>query len=194
MTAEAHRLAQQAAGRGRHAMGIVVGLSRAQVARLLEPLGPASVCLASSNSPTSHVLSGSRQAVAEVLQQAEDLQALKALQMDVDVPFHHRAVLAPATAQFRQFLRGLSWSAAACPVVSSIDQTLLRDPADLLELTAQNLSTPICWQRVVEVMAAQGVELVWESGPGVSLTQNARFIEGAPRHFNIRHAARRLGR
>lgn len=192
MVDEAHRLSKEAARSGDYGMGVTVGLSRDQVAGLLASVQPEALSLANSNSPTSHILSGQREVLHEVLCRAAELDALKAVDLGVQVPFHHAPALAGATAELRQVLQGLSWSTPQCPVLSTIDQRLLDQPEDLMELTALNLSTAIHWQRSVEAMAAGGIELVWESGPGVSLTQNARFIQGAPRHLSIRTAQRRL--
>ena len=69
---------------------------------------------------------------------------------------------------------------------------LLTDPAALKDFTAANLSTPIHWQRVVETLVRSGVDLVFECGHGVSLTQNARFLQSAPRHANVRNWRRAL--
>jgi malonyl CoA-acyl carrier protein transacylase len=113
--------------------------------------------------------------------------------LDIDMPYHHPGYLAAATDRFRAFLSGLAWSVPCCPIVSPIDQALLADPARLLECTASNISTPIRWQKVVERLAALGVAVAVECGPGISLTQHASFIEGAPKHVNTKTSAWKLG-
>jgi len=192
MVERARTFVREACPPGQFGMAVVIGMSAAEIVSLLGDPVHAGVARANINNDTATVLSGRVPDLERFLAAARDEGAFKAVLLDVDMPYHHPVYLAPATDRFRAFLGGLAWSAPCCPLVSPIDQALLEDPRELLECTACNISTPIRWQRVVERLAALGVAVAVECGPGISLTQHASFIQGAPKHVNTKTSAWKL--
>jgi len=190
---KAHILVQDVLPEGEFGMGIVVGLRGEEVEQLLQESGDEQLCVANTNSATAYVLAGRRDTLALLLDRAETLGALRTSLLTLDVPFHNPHFLGKASSDLTDFLGGFAWASPACPVVSSIDQRLLVTPDQLIAFTALNLSTPIHWLRVTEALAGQDVRMVIECGPGISLTQNARFIAGSPRHTSVQTSKRRLG-
>ena len=190
---KAHELVQATcAGKG-FGMAAVVGLSAAEVTALLDTEAYADSCIANVNNATSVVLTGRRRELELFLKEAEAHGALKAGLLGVDAPYHHPVWAAGASAAFRHHLQTLTWQSPDCPIISSIDGSLLTDVDTLLDFTARNLCSPICWQGVTEAMGVAGIGLAVECGAGVSLTQNARFLKGCPPHTNIRSVQWRLG-
>jgi [acyl-carrier-protein] S-malonyltransferase len=182
----------EAIGAADHGMAIAVGLSEAEVRAALDGGRFAGLVLATANSETCHVVSGPRDELEAAIAAFAARDALAARLLPVAIPYHHPRLLAGASARLREALAGVALSAPRCPVVSSIDQRALFEPRDLAEFLAANLSTPISWVRVVRALAALGAEAVIECGPGVSLVQNARFVDGAPPHLGLRSARGRL--
>ena len=192
MVVRARDFVREACPPGQFGMAVVIGMRAAEIVSLLGDPAHAGVARANINNDTATVLSGSVVDLEDFLEVARREGAFKAVLLDVDMPYHNPVYLAPATDRFRAFLGGLAWSAPFCPLVSPIDQALLEDPAELLECTACNISTPIRWQKVVERLAALGVAVAVECGPGISLTQHASFIPGAPKHVNTKTSAWKL--
>lgn len=192
MVERARVFVREACPPGHFGMAVVIGMREAEVASLLDDPAHLGIARANINNDTATVLSGSVADLEPFLEVARREGAFKAVLLDVDMPYHHPVYLAPATERFRVFLGSLAWSAPFCPLVSPIDQALLEDPAELLECTAGNISTPIRWQKVVERLAALGVAVALECGPGISLTQHASFIPGAPKHVNTKTSAWKL--
>lgn len=188
--------AHEAAGRcctgGHYGMGVVVGLERDALEALLPTAGDDAVVVANHNNHTSFVLSGERDAVQTVIERADPAGAVVATLLDLQTPYHHPRVLAPASAELALFMEGLSWASPCCPIISTIDHGWMHTPEQLADFTARNISTPIHWQGVVQALAGHGVDTLLECGPGLSLTQSARFIQGAPRHINVKNARQRL--
>jgi [acyl-carrier-protein] S-malonyltransferase len=181
------------ASRGRGAgMGVVVGLSGEDLAALVEKQGLASVRIVNSNSELCKVLSGERKDLGILLAEAKRRGAVSTQILEVDIPYHHPALLRGVSPRFMDFIKGLDWKKPRCPVVSSIDQALLEDPSELARFASANLSTPISWQKVVETLAGAGVARIVECGPGLSLTQNGRFIPGGLEYVNTRNVQKRL--
>ena len=192
MVERARAFVREACPPGSFGMAVVIGMSGAEIAALLADSAHAGVARANVNNDTATVLSGRIADLERFLEVARREGAFKAVLLDIDMPYHHPVFLSSATDRFRAFLSTLSWGASCCPILSPIDQALLADPAELLECTACNISTPIRWQKVVERLAALGVAVAVECGPGISLTQHASFIEGAPKHVNTKTSAWKL--
>jgi [acyl-carrier-protein] S-malonyltransferase len=121
-------------------------------------------------------------------------EAYSAELLEVDIAYHHPILLGEVSSKFKEFIHGLEWTTPACPVVSSIDQTFLRTASELQDFAARNLTTPINWKNVVTAMEQAGITHIVECGPGVSLTQNGRFISTAIAYTNIKKARRWLAR
>jgi len=169
-------------------LAVIIGLERDEVDAILRD----ALMRINTNNATSHVVSGSREALESLSARAAEAGAIKTVLLDVDLPYHHPGLLGDATPPFADDLRKASWRTARCPVVSSIDQRLLSTPESLVDLTARNISTPIDWQAVVRTMSANGVETVVECGAGISLTQNARLMEDPPSFVSVKTSLRRI--
>jgi len=174
-------------------MGIVVGLEAEAMRALLRDPAFFEIVLANSSGDACHVLSGPKAALGEALDAATRRDAISAKALPVSIPYHHPAILGRASLRLRSFLEGVALRAPRCPIVSSIDQRALLGAAEIRDFVARNLSTPISWVRVVGALGGLGAEVAIECGPGVSLAQNARFIEGALRHVGVKKARSRLG-
>lgn len=173
-------------------MAIIVGLGLDEVRSIVAKLELSGLVLANSNNDTCHILSGRSAELAAALELAAARDAVAARRLPVAIPYHHPEVLRRGSARLREALGDIAWSAPRCPVVSSIDQRLLTEPETLRDFVAANIATPISWREVVRQLASLGVGTVFECGPGISLSQNARFMDGAPRHVNVKTIRRKL--
>jgi [acyl-carrier-protein] S-malonyltransferase len=189
----AYALMAAECGASETGMAIAVGLDEREVRAVLDDERCAGLVLANSNSASCHVVSGPRAALAAALGGFAARDAVAARLLPVAIPYHHPALLGRASRELRDFLCGVAIAPARCPVISSIDQRALTAPAELADFVAANLATPISWRRVLAALAELGATAVAECGPGVSLVQNARFADGAPPHFGLKHARGRLG-
>jgi len=194
IVAEAYRVVTEASEGLDAGMAVVVGLGHHEIDDLISELGDDStVSAVNANNDTTAILAGLRPHLEEALDRARRRDALKARLLPVAAPYHHLGLLDGASDTFDRFLARQQWSAPSCPIVSSIDQTLLDSAEALRELTARNISTPISWERVVERLIGSGVELIVECGAGISLQQNGRLMEGCPPFVTVRNASRRAG-
>jgi len=193
MVERARAFVREACPHGPFGMAVVIGMRQVEIERLLGDPAHGGLALANVNNETAAVLSGKVPDLRRFLAAADREGALKAVLLDIDLPYHNPRFLAPATDRFRTFLGTLAWTAPSCPIVSPIDQALLEDPAALWECTARNISSPIRWLKVIERLAALEAAVAVECGPGISLTQHAYFISGAPKHVNTKTSPWKLG-
>jgi [acyl-carrier-protein] S-malonyltransferase len=192
MLREAYLLMDEESHGKDYGMGIIVGLEHAEIYRLLAKKTYRTLCVVNSSNDTCYILSGTKPELRAMLQEAMERDAYSAEVLEVDIAYHHPTLLGEVSVTFAEFIHGLEWTDPACPVVSSIDQTLLKTAADLKDFAARNLTTPINWKQVVRAMERAGVTRIIECGPGVSLTQNGRFISSSMAYTNIKKARRWL--
>lgn len=189
----AYELARDTCREGKFGMGVTVGLTSDEIEKMLSEGDYGSICLVNFNNPTAYVLSGYRHELKLFLAEAESQGALKAMFLEVVAPYHNPGFLSAASDGLELFLKELSsWNPPICPIISPFDQAELATEEQLVAMVARNLSNPIYWQRAIEAMSQLGVRSVFECGAGISLTQNSRFIPGAPKHFNCKTSGWRL--
>lgn len=185
--------ARACAGR-QYGMAAVIGLEADELNGILSQQRFAGVRLVNTNNHSSFVLAGEAGDIGDVVEEAKQHSAYRALVLDVDVPYHHPGLLNGVGEEFDAYLDGLAWREPVCSVFSAIDHRPLSDPADLRAFTAHNLTNPVDWQGVVLGLANAGIGLVIECGAGVSLTQNARMTPGASPFANLKNYRRKLRR
>jgi len=188
----AHRIVSRVSRGTDAGMAVVLGLSHDEVRSLIAGRADPSVRIVNCNNATCAIVAGPRRLLAEVSGAALARGAIKAEMLALGIPYHHPEFLAGAEEEFAAFLRALHWHAPRCPIVSSIDQHAMRDAGELLAFAAANLVTPIRWDLVVVSLHSMGIRTVVECGPGISLTQNARFSDVDLQFVNIKTLERKL--
>jgi [acyl-carrier-protein] S-malonyltransferase len=188
----AHQFGRQFCGTEKFGVAVIIGLNHEEVMSWLGERGYYSIHLANLNSRSSCVYAGYRQEIDKLLQWAEAEGAIKTIRLRIDMPFHHPLFMREAAAALGEFVARLSWRRPSCPIVSSLDQSVVTEPEALQTMTAKNLCSTIDWPATLRVLVQRGVEEVIECGAGLSLTQHSRFIDGAPRHYNLKNLRRRL--
>ncbi len=173
------------------AMGAIIGLSEEETRRILASGDYSSVCRTNTNNEACGVFSGLEYDMARFFKDARDHGALSTVTFRASVPYHHPRYIAPASKKFLDALQTFGWRDAHIPILSSINQVPLVKAADLVEFLAQNLASPVDWQKVAETIARRGATIAYECGPGISLCQNNRFIANHIRYVTIRKSVRR---
>jgi [acyl-carrier-protein] S-malonyltransferase len=191
--AEAFRLMKARCSGKPAGMAVVIGPGSEDLQALIDRDRAGGLCMVNSNSAVCNVVAGPRKELERFLAETDAAGAVSASLLDVEVPYHHPEMLKGASDEFRAFLERLAWRDPVCPVVSSIDQQVLTTWPRLLEFTASNLCTPISWRRVVESLGAMKVKRIIECGPGISLSQHGRFIDGGMEYVNVKNMAGKLG-
>jgi [acyl-carrier-protein] S-malonyltransferase len=188
ITVEAHRLASHACARVPCGMVAIVGLEGREVEGLVAALP--GVSLAIRNGEISHVVSGPQGELTQLVLAAEAAGATRALFIEREAPYHHPGILKDAAQALRCWLATLSWTRARCPLISTIDARVLREPGELQEFTAQNLCSPIDWEKTVLALAQCGATTLLECGIGNGLTKLGRFIDAPVEYVNLKHLAK----
>lgn len=157
---------QQAVPAGEGAMAAILGLEDQVVRDLCSQAAARGVVEAVNyNSPGQVVIAGSTPAVQQAIELAKEQGAKRALQLPVSVPSHCE-LMKPAAEQLAAELENIDVRMPGTVVIHNASVTAAGDTAELKQLLAQQLYSPVRWVETVQWFAAQGVENVVEAGPG----------------------------
>ena len=164
------RFMQAAVPAGQGAMAAVLGLSDAQVIALCAGQAQGAVLEAVNfNGPGQVVIAGESAAVARATAAARAAGAKRALLLPVSVP-SHCALMRPAAIDLAEALSALDLRMPRVPVLHNVDVTSADSVAALTTRLCRQLYQPVRWVETVQTMAAGGVRLAIEFGPGKVLT------------------------
>ncbi len=155
-----------AAGEGDPAGGMaaVIGFDRDKLEHLCEIIPD--VAIANDNSPDQVVITGKVDSVKGV---CEQLQAKRAVPLKVSGAFHSRFMQAAAD-EFAQTLEAVNFQSPRVPVYSNSTAAASQDPQVLKQALLAQMTAPVRWRETVLQMASDGIQQVWEIGPGNVLT------------------------
>ncbi|MEN9220857.1 MAG: ACP S-malonyltransferase [Thermostichus sp. BF3_bins_97] len=145
-------------------MAAVIGFDRAKLEHLCEIIPE--VAIANDNSPDQVVITGQVEAVQAV---CEQLQAKRAVPLKVSGAFHSRLMQAAAE-EFAQALEPIAFQPPRVPVYSNCTATASQDAQALKHALLAQMTAPVRWRETVLQMASDGIQQVWEIGPGNVLT------------------------
>ncbi|HEY9100605.1 ACP S-malonyltransferase [Chitinimonas sp.] len=130
------------------------------------------------NSPGQVVIAGSKDAVARACEACKARGAKRALPLPVSVP-SHCALMKPAAEKLAAALAQIEIKTPAIAVIHNADVAAYTNPAQIKDALARQLYSPVRWVETVQKLAADGVTVVAECGPGKVLAGlNKRIVDG----------------
>ncbi|SUI43475.1 Malonyl CoA-acyl carrier protein transacylase [Serratia quinivorans] len=164
------KLMQEAVPEGTGAMSAIIGLDNAAIAKACEESAQGQVVSpVNFNSPGQVVIAGNKEAVERAGAACKAAGAKRALPLPVSVP-SHCALMKPAADKLAVALQEITFNAPQVPVVNNVDVSTETDPEAIRSALVRQLYSPVRWTESVEFMAALGVTLLLEVGPGKVLT------------------------
>ncbi|EOI6466251.1 ACP S-malonyltransferase [Yersinia enterocolitica] len=160
------KLMQEAVPEGTGAMYAIIGLDNESIAKACEEsaLGQV-VSPVNFNSPGQVVIAGNKEAVERAGAACKALGAKRALPLPVSVP-SHCALMKPAADKLAVALEEIEFQTPLFPVVNNVDVKTEVSPEAIRSALVRQLYNPVRWAESVEFMAAEGIELLLEVGPG----------------------------
>jgi [acyl-carrier-protein] S-malonyltransferase len=147
------------------------------------------------NAPAQTVAAGDLAAIDRLRKRVKETSGLKAVPLSVSTAFHS-PMMAPAAERLADAVLDADFSAPRVRVYANTtgrDLTegkpaSLSDAAWIRERLALQLKSPVYWQETIENMAADGIELFIELGPGQTLTGLVKKINPSLRALNVEDA------
>jgi [acyl-carrier-protein] S-malonyltransferase len=144
----------------------ILGLEREQVEQLCRECSQSEVLqIANLLCPGNIVVSGTKAACERVTQAANAAGAMKTITLAVAGAFH-TPIMQPAVARLSTVLKNVALQKPRIPVVSNVDGKPHDDPEEIRRLLVQQVVSPVLWEDSQRWLIAQGVDCVYEVGPG----------------------------
>jgi [acyl-carrier-protein] S-malonyltransferase len=175
---------QRAVPAGQGAMAAILGLDYETGVAIAEQAqneaGAGEVCqIANDNGGGQVVASGSKAAVARVIEIAKTKGARRSILLPVSAPFHC-ALMQPAAEVMREALANVAIKPPKVPIVTNVSADAVTDPERIRALLVAQVTGTVRWRESILAMAGQGVSLFVEVGAGKVLTGLVKRIsEGA---------------
>ena len=177
LVAQRGRFMQEAVPEGIGAMAAILGLSDLDVATVCYDAAQGGVVEpVNYNSPGQVVIAGQAVAVQRAVELAKEKGAKRALLLPVSVP-SHCSLMEKAAQRLGDALQETTIVLPAFPVLHNVSVETADSADDLRQVLTYQLHRPVRWVETVQKMAADGVSLVIEAGPGKVLTGLNKRIE-----------------
>ncbi|MBE9197877.1 MULTISPECIES: ACP S-malonyltransferase [unclassified Nodularia (in: cyanobacteria)] len=141
--------------------------------------------LANDNSPAQVVISGTPEAVREVMSQ---VKAKRAIPLRTSGAFHS-PFMAAAAAEFQDILESVEFQPVVVPVMSNVDPFPSTDAKILKQRLSQQMTGSVRWREISLQLPTDGIEEVVEIGPGNVLTNLIKRTTPDLILKNVRNAA-----
>lgn len=155
----------------------ILGFDQPKVEQLCQECAQGDVLqIANLLCPLNIVVSGSKPACERVSQAATAAGAMKTIPLAVAGAFH-TPLMQPAVDQLSAALQNMKLRQPRIPVVSNVDAKPHNDPEEIRRLLIQQVVNPVLWEDSMRWLVAQGVNTLYEVGPGRVLRGLMKRIE-----------------
>jgi [acyl-carrier-protein] S-malonyltransferase len=144
----------------------ILGLERQQVDQLCRDAAQGEVLqVANLLCPGNIAVSGTKEACHRVAQAAVTAGAMKAVPLAVAGAFH-TSIMQQAVERLTAALKNAPLQTPRIPVVSNVDAQPHGNPEEIRQLLIRQVVSPVLWEDSMRWLLAQGVDQVYEVGPG----------------------------
>lgn len=166
-------------------MSAILGLDDALVEEACAEVRAAGgeVWLANANAPGQVVIAGSPEALEQAGAAAKARGAKRAMAVAVTGAFH-TPYMAAAQARLDAALGTVAFADAVVPVAVNVDAALHTAASGWSDLLSRQLCHPVRWRELLGTLAADGVSVLVELGPGAVLTGMAKRTLDDARTFS----------
>ncbi|MCM1100118.1 MAG: ACP S-malonyltransferase [Clostridium sp.] len=175
-------LMEQAVPAGQGGMAAVLGMAAEEIGKILEPIPQVSI--ANYNCPGQIVITGMKESLQTAGEALEAAGARRVIPLAVSGPFHSE-MLAEAGRSLARELEQVRLEDLKIPYVTNVTAELVQDTAEIRDLLARQISSPVRWQQSVERMIQEGADTFIEIGPGRTLSGFVKKISRDVKVYNI---------
>lgn len=184
---KAHKLLKDACKNSKTSLSVIIGLNIHEIQSIIQSHSLRSLERISSINELCHLICGLENEIESYNNYARDMDAISATTLNTSLPYHHTKFTNSVAKPFKTFLRTLTWNNSNCHFISTINQQAINSPNNFLQFTVDQITQPISWFETIKTMYTKNISHYFECGPGISLTQNARFIDGRAIWINTKN-------
>lgn len=158
---------QEASDRTPSGMVSILGLDRAQVAKLCDEVRREGEVLRCANflCPANIAVSGHNGACERIAEAAAKAGAMKVVPLAVAGAFH-TPIMGMAVERLAAALADVPMRKPRIPVVSNVDAQPHDDPEEMRQLLIRQVVSPVQWEDSMRYLLAQGFDMFYEIGAG----------------------------
>lgn len=142
------------------------------------------VDVANYNSPAQIVLTGDEKAVQKAGELLLEKGARRVVPLPVSGAFHSK-FMENAGKEFETFVSTLDLNNASIPVFTNVDASATTNAEDFRAKMPKQIYSSVYWTQTIQKMAADGVEIFIEIGPGKVLAGLNKKIVPEAKVFNV---------
>ena len=184
LTEQRGRFMQEAVPEGKGLMAAILGLEREKVDAICSSLQSGYAAAANYNCPGQIVIAGEKNAVEEAMERCRNAGAKRAVALAVSVPSHCR-LMSAASERLSALLDTIHLKKPVIPLVNNADAAFLHDVDAIKASLVRQLSSPLLWEDSIKTMAASGVDVFIEAGPGKVLAGLIKRIVPEKKVMNV---------
>ncbi len=178
---ERGRLMHEANNTRPGSMAAVIGLEESVLREVCQQTG---TCIANLNSPGQLVIGGDKEGVTEAMELAGQKGAARVIPLPVSAAFH-TPLMQPVVETMEEILSKPDFADPSIPVIANTTARPLTTAQTVKEELVHQLCNCVQWQRSVEYMVDEGVNMFIEIGPGKVLTGLIKRINRQVQTLNI---------
>lgn len=162
-------------------MAAVLGLERPLVKQAAKEAG---VEIANFNCPGQIVVSGRKEAIEKIKEIAVNKGAKRVIELEVSGAFHS-SLMRPAAERFASLIEGVVFKVPIYPVVGNVYAVAESNPDKIRQNLLTQIYSSVLWEDSVRFMAARGVKVFYEIGPGSVLKGLLKKIDSELQVINV---------
>lgn len=180
------KLMQEAVPEGKGLMAAILGLDKDKLNAICLSAKSGYVAPANYNCPGQIVIAGEKQAVEEAMNLAKEAGAKRAIALAVSAPSHCR-LMENASNKLAEslFLENIEMKTPEIPVVSNAGAIFLTTVDGIKASLVKQLNSPVLWEDSINAIAASGINVFIEAGPGKVLSGLIKRIVPEATTFNV---------
>ena len=164
------RYMSEAVAPGTGLVAALLGLSSDLVIEVCREASSVGIVQAANfNSPGQVVIAGVKAAVERAIELAKAKGCKKAIPLPVSVPVH-TPLMQRAADRLAKDLAGVRWSDLKAPLINNAEAKPIQKAEEIQASLVRQLPSSVLWEDSVKMMAAMGVKMFVEVGPGTVLT------------------------
>ncbi|SHN15748.1 ACP S-malonyltransferase [Gracilibacillus kekensis] len=188
---ERGKLMENAYPEGKGSMAAVLGMDKETLSTELEKVRDELnevIEIANINCPGQIVISGTKTAIDEAVDQLKSKGAKRVLPLPVSGPFHS-SLMRPAAKDFEQLVQKMDWSNIDIPVYANVTAKKVTEAEVIKHLLVEQLYSPVRFEEIIEQLVEDELDAVVEVGSGKVLTGLVKKVNRRTKTFAVQDQA-----
>ncbi|AMA64666.1 Malonyl CoA-acyl carrier protein transacylase [Candidatus Arsenophonus lipoptenae] len=170
------KLMQESVPEGMGAMYVIIGLDNKSILESCKQTSKnQSVWAVNFNAPGQVVIAGEKYAVEKTVMLCRAAGAKRTLLLPISIP-SHCALMHPAAKKLAESLKKIIFNKPNISIVNNVDVKIEHSIDNIQNALIRQLYNPVRWVEIIEFMAKQGINQLFEIGPNKILTGLTKHI------------------